>query len=119
MKILIKEGIVKKMVNRVLGYDLSDRIRIITDWEETNDWIKMIFNQNYKGFNLFVDTYGPIYLFEIEGYNFILQYRDGRWFIIGGNGGTYNSRSEEYFLDKIGLGFMGVKVKQIMDEFIG
>ncbi len=119
MKILIKEGIVKKMVNRVLGYDLSDRIRIVTDWEETNDWIKMIFNQNYKGFNAFVDSYGPIYLFEIDGYNYILQYRNEEWKIIGGKGGEYNDMTEEDFLNKIGLGFMGVKVKQIMDEFIG
>lgn len=119
MKILIKEGIVKKMVNRVLGYDLSDRIKIITDWEETNDWIKMIFNQNYKGFNLYLNQFGPMYLFEIDGYNIIIQFRDGRWRGVGGKGGDYYSISEDEILDKIGIGFMGIKLEQIMDEFIG
>jgi len=37
MKILIKEGIVKKMVNRVLGYDLTDHIEMITSWEELDE----------------------------------------------------------------------------------
>ena len=118
MKILIKEGIVKKMVNRVLGYDLSDHIDMITNWEQTNTWTKMIFNQNYKGFNLYLNVYGPMYFFDVNDYNFITQFRDGRWKTIAGKGGTYRDITEDEFLDKLGIGFMGVKLQQVMNEFI-
>ena len=118
MKILIKEGIVKKMVNRVLGYDLSKHIESITDWEQTNTWTKMVFNQNYKGFNIYLNAFGPIYFFDIDGYNVVTQFRDGRWLIVGGKGGNYQDISEDEFLDKLGIGFMGVKLQQVIDEFI-
>ncbi len=119
MKILIKEGIVKKMVNRVLGYDLTDRIEMITSWEELGESVKRnIFSYDRGGFNWALNNYGPMFYFDMDGKKYMTQFRDGEWIIYSNDEDDPLNMPEDEFLDKIGIGFMGVKLQQIIDEFV-
>ncbi len=119
MKILIKEGIVKKMVNRVLGFDLTDHIEMITSWDELGRIEQReLYSDNKSLCNYNLNNHGPMYFLSLNDKRYILQYRYGDWVIYGRNNFRYNSMTEEMFLDDIGLGFMGIKLQQIMDEFV-
>jgi hypothetical protein len=119
MKILIKEGIVKKMVNRVLGYDLTDRIEMITSWEELPESLKRnIYSNNRFSFNWYLNNHGPMFIFDMDGNKYMTQFRDGEWIIYSNDEDDPLSMPEDEFLDKIGIGFMGVKLQQIIDEFV-
>jgi hypothetical protein len=119
MKILIKEGIVKKMVNRVLGFDLTDHIEMITTWDELDyDGQKAFGEDRDAAFRWLVDTDGPMYLFQIKDNSYLAQYDGGEnsWTIWYNK--SYNNLTEDEFLDKLGIGFMGVKLQQVIDEFV-
>ncbi len=119
MKILIKEGIVKKMVNRVLGYDLTDHIEMITSWEELDESVKRnIFSYYTGGFNWALNNYGPMYCFNIGDTKFLVQNRPDRWYIRSDNDDLPLNIKDEELLNYIGVGFMGVKLQQIIDEFV-
>ena len=119
MKILIKEGIVKKMVNRVLGYDLSDHIKLVTNWIELGSRGQRLFSDGREEFRWLVDTFGTMILFDVNGEIYLVQHQDGQdpeWLI--GSTKKFRTLSEDEFLDAIGIGFMGVTLQQVMDEFI-
>ena len=118
MKILIKEGVVKKMVNRVLGYDLSDHIEMVTNWEELDNSLKTNVFTNKGGFNWHLNNYGPMYCFSIDDVKFLVQNRQGEWTIYSDDDDYSLNTSEDEFLDVIGIGFMGVTLQQVIDEFI-
>ena len=119
MKILIKEGIVKKMVNRVLGYDLSYAIEMVTSWDELETSVKHgIYSNNRGSFNWYLNHYGPMFYFDMDGKKYMVQFRDGEWIIYSNDEDDALRMPEDEFLDKIGIGFMGVKLQQVMDEFI-
>lgn len=117
MKILIKEGIVKKMVNRVLGYDLSDKIEMITNWEELPNSFK---NSAYTkgGFNWHLNNYGPMFCFNINDVKFLAQNCQGEWNIYCDDDDYPLNTSEDELLELIGIGFIGVTLQQVIDEFI-
>jgi len=122
MKILLKEGIIKKMVNRVLGYDLSDKIEMITNYWEADVIIRFNFRDK-ESFDKLLNNWGPMYWIETpDNGNWLAQKRQDReWFIYknGDEIGEYRQRiNEDELLDKLGIGFMGVKLQQIIDEFI-
>ena len=121
MKILIKEGVVKKMVIRVLGYDLSDKVEMITNWIELGSKGQGIFSGGREEFRWLVDTFGPMYLFQIKDDSYLVQNQEyegseNSWTIWYNK--SYNTLTEDEFLDKLGIGFIGVTLQQVMDEFV-
>lgn len=118
MKILIKEGIIKKMVNRVLGYDLSDKIEMITSWEELPNSLKNNVFRDKGSFNSYLNNYGPMFCFYIDDVKFLVQNRQREWTIYSDDDDYSLNTSEDEFLDVIGIGFMGVTLQQVIDEFI-
>jgi len=119
MKILIKEGIVKKMVNRVLGYDLSNDIKIVTNWIELGSRGQRLFSDGRDDFRWYINTFGPMYLFDVNGEIYLVQYLNGdepEWSIVSTK--TFRPLTEDELLNDLGIGFMGVKLQQIIDEFV-
>ena len=62
MKILITESKFKNMVNKFIGYDLSDHIEIITSWYELDSSGQRLFVDGKREFNWLLNHYGPMYL---------------------------------------------------------
>jgi hypothetical protein len=116
MKILITENKFKNMVNKFIGYDLSDRIEMITNWIELGPKGRELFGRD--DFRWLLNHYGPMYLFNINNEKYLVQYQ--------GNGNdilvlSYEKKqniNEREFLKIIGIDMLGIGLGKIIDEFI-
>ena len=54
MKIIITENRLKELVEKILGYDLTKNIEIITSWYELDSGGQRLFTDGKEEFNLYV-----------------------------------------------------------------
>lgn len=121
MKIIITENKFKSMVTKMVGYNLSNRIEMITSWENlTGTEKRIIFGDNKTGRTIFVtylNNYGPMFLFSnIHGHNYLAQNQEGQiWFIVD----TSTGYEIDYydFLGLLNLDSTGISLRKIIDEF--
>ena len=121
MKIIISENKFKSMVTKMVGYNLSNRIEMITSWENlTGTEKRIIFGDNKTGRTIFVtylNNYGPMFLFSnIHGHNYLAQNQEGQiWFIVD----TSTGYEIDYydFLGLLNLDSTGISLRKIIDEF--
>jgi hypothetical protein len=122
MKIRISENKFKSMVTKMVGYNLSDRIEMVTSWEDlTGTEKRIIFGDNKTGRTIFVtylNNYGPMFSFSnIHGHNYLAQNQEGQiWFIVD----TSTGYEIDYydFLSKLNLDMLGISLRKIIDEFV-
>jgi hypothetical protein len=118
MKLIITESKFKSMVNKLIGYDLSDRIEMITTWYDLDSSEKYaVFNDRKDVFVLYLNHYGPMYRFFTEKGDFLVQNQKGqRWFIAN----TSNGYEMDYydFLKILGIESLGISLRTIIDEFV-
>ena len=118
MKIIITESKFKSMVTKMVGYDLSDRIEMITNWEELDSSEKYaVFSDRKDVFVHYLNHYGPMYRFFTNKDNYLVQNQKGRlWFIAD----TSNGYEIDYydFLQMLNLDMLGVSLRKIIDEFV-
>lgn len=122
MKIIISENKFKSMVTKMVGYNLSNRIEMITSWENlTGTEKRIIFGDNKTGRTIFVtylNNYGPMFLFSnIHGHNYLAQNQEGQiWFIVD----TSTGYEIDYydFLGLLNLDSTGISLRKIIDEFV-
>jgi hypothetical protein len=94
MKIIITENKFKSMVTKMIGYNLSNRIEMITSWENlTGSEKHNVFGDNKSIFVTYQNHYGPMYIFS----NFKGHYYD--------------------FLQMLNLDMTGISLRKIIDEF--
>ena len=109
------------MVTKMVGYNLSNRIEMITSWENlTGTEKRIIFGDNKTGRTIFVtylNNYGPMFLFSnIHGHNYLAQNQEGQiWFIVD----TSTGYEIDYydFLGLLNLDSTGISLRKIIDEF--
>jgi len=118
MKIIITENKFKSMVTKMIGYDLSNRIEMITTWYDLDSSEKYaVFNDRKDVFVLYLNHYGPMYRFFTEKGDFLVQNQKGqRWFIAN----TSNGREIDYyeFLQMLNIDMLGISLRKIIDEFV-
>ena len=118
MKIIISENKFKSMVTKMVGYNLSDRIEMVTSWEDLSGTEKnLIFGDNKPIFVSYQNKYGPMFIFSnIHGQNYLAQNQEGQiWFIVS----TKTGYEIDYydFLSKLNLDMLGISLRKIIDEF--
>lgn len=123
MRIIITESKLKNLINNILGYDLSDRIEMITSWSELNNGGHFAFRRDREKFNRDLNHYGPFFIFSIgpgkyrNRYYVQYQGKENGWLIRGES--TLNPTLDEYdFLSLLGISSLGVKLNKIIDEFV-
>ena len=119
MKIIISENKFKSMVTKLIGYDLSNRIEMITSWENlTGSEKHNVFNDRRDVFNHYQNSYGPMFIFSnFKGHNYLVQNQEGQiWFIVD----TTTGYEIDYydFLKLIGVDMLGISLRKIIDEFV-
>ena len=92
------------MVTKMVGYNLSDRIDMITSWDElTGSEQNNVFGNRKDIFVTYLNHYGPMYRFNnIKRDDFLAQNQEGQiWFIVD----TRTGYEIEYyeFLGKLNL----------------
>lgn len=121
MRIIITESKLKNLINNILGYDLSDRIKMITNWMELPYAGRIFFGNNREAFRFYLNHYGPFYEFSVgsnkNSNKYYVQYQgkeNNGWVIIGQGG-----ELDEYdFLSVLGVESLGIKLNKIIDEFV-
>ena len=105
----------------MLGYDLSDRIEIITNWMELSYAGRALFRDNRETFRFYLNHYGPFFEFSVgpdKRFNkYYVQYqgKENGWFISGQD--SHRMLDEYDFLSVLGIESLGVKLNKIIDEF--
>jgi hypothetical protein len=119
MKIIITENKFKNMVTKLIGYDLSNRIEMITSWENlTGSEKNNVFGDNKSIFVRYQNHYGPMFIFSnFKGHNYLVQNQEGQtWFIVD----TSTGYEIDYydFLSILKIDMLGISLRKIIDEFV-
>ena len=102
----------KKLINRMVGFDFSGRIEQITS---TYD-VPMEFDDGIgpEMIRQFLNYFGPMYLFELDGVKYLYQDRgDHEWFI---DEEGYDYVDDE-IPEKLGIYEMGLRFSDILDMY--
>lgn len=102
----------KKLINDIVGFDLSGRIKQITS---TYD-VPMSFDECLYGesINRYLNFWGPIYLFELDGVKYLYQDRGNfEWFM-----DEYcNDYVDNEILEKLGVAILGLEFSDIINMY--
>lgn len=106
------------MVNKLIGYDLSDRIEMITTWYDLDSSEKYaVFDDSKQMFVHYLNHYGPMYRFFTKKGDYLVQNQKGQlWFIAN----TSDGYEMDYydFLKILGIESLGISLRKIIDEFV-
>jgi hypothetical protein len=113
------------MVNNTLGYDLSDKIDMITDYWDADVLMRRMFN-NKETFIKHLNNWGPMFWISTPNNGkWLAQQGEGgeghEWFIFkGGYNPEVNAKriDEHQLLSYMGLGMFGVPLDTIIDNFV-
>jgi hypothetical protein len=121
MKYLITENRLVKLINNTLGHNLSDRIRMITNWEESPIDCRYMFPSR-DTFNKLLNEWGPMYWIRtMDNGVFLAQKRENRqWHIYRSYyNDIYGHRINEFeLLNFMGLSMFGISLDIIIDNFV-
>jgi len=121
MRIIITESKLKGFIDNMVGYDLSDRIEMITSWVELSNGGRKVFNGNRETFRFYLNHYGPFFMFEVgdkfrDNYYVQHQGKENGWFI---SPEGYPEKMDEYdFLKKLGLDSLGIGLNKIINDYV-
>jgi hypothetical protein len=120
MKIIITENRLTNLINKTLGYDLSDKIVRITNFRECLLYSCYRF-ESIGGFNNVLE-WGSMYCFFTPKHgNWLVQKRDGGEWFIGQKKyvDTNRIRIDEFtLLSYMGISMFGIPLDVIIDNFV-
>lgn len=102
----------KKLFIDLLGQDLIDSIRTITSPKQLPKEFSKVIGSNI--IQKYIDVYGPLYYFVLDGEPFIYKDRDDYEMFVDSNG--KGSVKNEITI-KLGLADMGLKFSDVIDIF--
>ncbi len=120
MKLIITENKLKEFITKMIGYDLSDRIEIITNWIELGPKGQELFTDGRDEFRWLLNHYGPFFKIEVGSGNtsdYYVQYqgKEDGWFIFGQG---WPVKMDEYdFLKMLDIESLGVGLNTIIDQY--
>jgi hypothetical protein len=126
MKLIITESKLKEFITKMIGYDLSDRIEMITNWVELSASGRKVFNDNRETFRFYLNHYGPFFKFDVgvglypdsrlrDTYYVQDQGKENGWFI---SGAGWPVKMDEYeFLKLLGIESLGIGLNTIIDQY--
>jgi hypothetical protein len=122
MKILITEGQYytikenieknKRFLTKIMGVDFEDNIQMVTSMNDIPREFENGINYNY--IRPMLNYWGPMYLFNLNGKDYLYQDRgDFEWFI-DADGFEF---VDDEILEQLGIGEMGIKFSDIIKMF--
>lgn len=117
MKIIITENRLKELVEKILGYDLTENIEIITSWNELNYGGRRLFSDGKQEFNWLLNHYGPFFLFYINGDSYYVQPQGKEYGTLVLSDKKNRKIDENDFLKILGLDILGISLNKLIDEF--
>ena len=117
MKIIITENRLKELVEKILGYDLTKNIEIITSWYELDSGGQRLFADGKEEFNWLLNHYGPMFLFNVNGDNYYVQPQGKEYGTLVLSDRKNRKIKENDFLKILGLDILGISLNKLIDEF--
>jgi hypothetical protein len=122
MKLIITENKFKEFITKMIGYDLSERIEMITSWSELTNGGHFAFGRDREKFNRDLNHYGPFFEISVgpgryhDRYYVQYQGKENGWLIKGES--ALSSKLDEYeFLKLLGIESLGIKLNTILDQY--
>ena len=103
----------KKLINNIVGFDFSDRITQVTS---SYDVPKVFFDDviHPRTINTWLNYWGPMYLFELDGTKYLYQDRGDFEYFIDQEGYEY---MDDEIHEKIGIDLLGLKFSDIINMY--
>lgn len=113
MKYVITESQVKTLIKKYFKKDLSKNIRIITAWED----LPRAFRETISKVagNHYLNNFGPMFLFYVDGRKFLAQDRVEKWVIADELDITI---SEDTLMKLLGIETLGLSMQELIDAYI-
>lgn len=115
MKILLTETQVLDFINKKIGFDLSDRISIITTANDLPEIFRYI---DRKNLNFLLNHFGPAYLLRLDDGPYLIQNQgdsEKDYWVIADDDDTQLSESQ--LLKKLGVFELGFDLKFLLNNF--
>ena len=100
----------KKFLTKLLGEDLIDSIQVITSSKELP--IGFLKHFGTSTIQSYIDAYGPLYYFVLDGEKFVYKDRDDYEMYINDKGKSFLNGE---ITDRLGLSDMGLKFSNVID----
>jgi hypothetical protein len=113
MKKCLIESNISNFIKDKLGIDLSDRIHMVTNQYELPmefDWII-----SSKALNIYLNQYGPMYVFEGKKNTYLGQPRKNKWFVVDKRDSEV---SELDVMKDLGIEMLGLSLNDLVSEYI-
>jgi hypothetical protein len=113
MKKMLIESNISNFIKDKLGIDLSDRIHMVTNQYELPmefDWII-----SSKALNIYLNQYGPMYVFEGKKNTYLGQPRKNKWFVVDKRDSEV---SELDVMKDLGIEMLGLSLNDLVSEYI-
>jgi hypothetical protein len=113
MKYIIKESQVKNLIKKYFKKDLSKNIEMITDYWDLPIEFRRLMSKNAG--NHYLNAFGPMFLFNVNGENYLAQDRIEKW-VITDYGDT--PISEDKLMRLLGIETLGLTMQELIDAYI-
>jgi hypothetical protein len=113
MKKCLIESNISNFIKDKLGIDLSDRIHMVTNQYELPmefDWII-----SSKALNIYLNQYGPMYVFEGKKNTYLGQPRKNKWFVVDKRDSEV---SELDVMKDLGIEMLGLSLNDLVSQYI-
>ena len=102
----------KKLLNGIIGFDFTGRIEQITSSYD----VPMIFDDGIgpSTINMYLNYWGPMYLFELDGVKYLYQDRGDFEMFIDEEGYDY---VDNEIPEKLGIDILGLRFSDIVDMY--
>lgn len=118
MKFIITENKIKDLITKEVGYDLSDRIEIITNWIELGPKGQYLFSDGREEFRWLLNNFGPMYLIHINGNNYYIQPQSKEYGVLVLSEKQNRKIDEGDFLNILGIKHLGIGLDWIINNFV-
>ena len=108
----------KSIITRLVGYDLSDHIEIITNWVELGPKGQYLFSDGREEFRWLLNHYGPMFLFNVNGNNYYVQPQGKEYGTLVLSEKQNRKIDENDFLKILGIEYLGVGLDYIINNFV-
>jgi hypothetical protein len=103
----------KKLINNIIGFDFSDRTTQITSsYDVPNVFFDVAIDP--KTINRWLNYWGPMYLFELDGMKYLYQDRGEFEYFIDQEGFDY---VDNEIPEKLGIDLLGLKFSDIINMY--
>jgi hypothetical protein len=113
MKYIISESQVKQMIKKYFKKDLSKNIEMITSYWDLPILFRRMMGRNAA--NHYMNAFGPMFLFTIDGEQYLAQDRIEKWTIT--DSGDTEIR-EDKLMNLLGIDTLGLTIQELIDAYI-